>query len=163
MVSLKRLSSVSIRRGLPADLPDLDAVIEGCEAPPPAVALAAVLSARDRFIYLAETERAFGFVAAGTKAMGDERDGEGEILGLFVLPRFQGHGIGHKLLVQGISVLKRRHFETVIAWVWADSPAATRVLASVGFERVAQMQRMRNEGTATLVEDAWRIDLDGFF
>ncbi len=86
----------------------------------------------------------------------------GEVLGLFVAPPYWGHGMGRKLLVRGLSVLKRRQFESAFLWVRDDLPRVADIVESLGFER-AVMQRTTNLGTGERVETAFHKSLEDYF
>jgi len=73
------------------------------------------LLAIDVFTYLVEDEAIFGFVTAGPSLL-LEAD-TGEVCGLFLSSAQRGSGMGKKLLVRGLSVLKRRGFDRAVLFV----------------------------------------------
>lgn len=158
------LSSVGIRRATRADAPALDRVESGASArPSPGRDWGLFSESREHFIYLAEDEQVFGFVCAGTPSDVDVAGaGTGELFGLYLLPTHQGHGMGRKLLVRGLSVLKRRGFERGFMWVPRDARPVRHIAARLGFEP-AGTQRATNTRAGELDEIGLVISLDEWF
>lgn len=116
-----------------------------------------------RFIYLAEDENPFGFVCAGEPITSDlPGESVGEVIGLYLLPGYWGHGMGRKLLVRGLSVLKRRHFEEAFLWVRVDADGAIGAVRSLGFDAI-DMHRETNLAGGVIAEQGYRISLDNYF
>ncbi len=67
-------------------------------------------------------EKVVGFVLAGANE-GDPAGYEGEIFKLFVLPEYQGRGLGILLLLAAAEALQARSYEKVAIWVYRDSRA----------------------------------------
>lgn len=86
--------------------------------------MAAALGSSLQRILLVE-DRVHGPV--GYAWLGPHRDGvgdhRGEILELYLHPRAQGHGLGRRLLVDGIWWLVERGLHPVLVWVLAANPA----------------------------------------
>ncbi len=159
------LESVAIRRGEPADRDALAALIaaNGAGGRHRTEELAHLLSSREHFIYLAETEAPFGFVGAGPADEAITGPGAGELVALYLHPQFHGQGMGKKLLVRGLSVLKRRGFERSFAFVPAASVSAVSVFRAIGFEPMDGVEREINEGASTVRECGYSISLEDFF
>lgn len=162
---MDKLESVAIRRGDSSDQSALAAIVQGAGATfeHRLDALPRLLSARDHFVYLAETESPFGFVGAGPCDPDLSGPETGEIISIFLLPECQGQGMGKKLLVRGLSVLKRRGFTDAFAWVPAASARAIATFEAIGFERDQRVQRELNSDGATVVEQGYRVELAEFF
>lgn len=136
------------------------------------------LLANDVFTYLVEAETIFGFVTAGPSLLMDAD--VGEVCGLFLSPLYRGSGMGKKLLVRGLSVLKRRGFGRAVIFVdslygngsllaggaettvRAESHALESLLVGLGF--VPEMgEREINYRGATFRQVGHCLDLEGYF
>lgn len=159
---MKALESVAIRRGEPSDHTALRGIIESAHAirSHRIDGLPVLLGGTDHFVYLAETARPFGFVGAGAGEGDFIGDDVGEVMALFIHPDFQGYGMGRKLLVRGLSVLKRRGFGRALAFV---PDGAEETFEAVGFELASGLSRQINIGTKTVTERGLLVDLDAFF
>ncbi|MEX0942338.1 MAG: GNAT family N-acetyltransferase [Pseudomonadales bacterium] len=113
-------------------------------------------------IYLAEDDEPFGFVCAGAPLLDPGTGGAGEIVGWYVRPGYQGHGMGKKLLVRGLSVLKRREFETAIIWLPDGAERARLILEQLSFKPL-NVSRTSNQGGISMVETGYRVSLDDYF
>ncbi len=114
------------------------------------------------FSYLAEDTRPFGFVTVGQPAESIFEAGTGEVLGLYVQQDYQRQGVGKKLLVHGISVLKRRRCERVVIWLPEEAEGAGALLNSSGFEANG-MTRERNEDGTTERSSCYQLDITDYF
>lgn len=163
--SENRLESVAIRRGEPADEGSLARIVRaaGDDFRHRQQGIALMLASPDHFIYLAETDEPFGFVGAGQGDGALIGPDAGEIMTLFLLPAYREHGMGKKLLVRGLSVLKRRGFAVAMAWIPAHSLPARATFESLAFERDHSLQREINSGHRTLTEYGYRLDLGDYF
>ncbi len=63
-----------------------------------------------------------GFGSCG-KTRGDALPYKGEVFTLYVLPDFQGEGIGRRLLRRLFATLSARSMDSAVIWVLADNPA----------------------------------------
>jgi len=165
---MPNLESVAIRRAIDADVDDLFRVQRAALAAmhgvsPPAPDWRTLMGNPEHFVYLAEDETPFGFVCAG-QPLDDVFEGKltGEVIGLYLLPEYWGHGMGRKLLVRGLSVLKRRDFDSAFMWVREDAERALGVAASLHFERTA-MSRTTNVGPEPVFEIGYQLDLGEYF
>jgi len=165
MRGVEALESVGIRRAESRDRAALAAVLASCgfDAGDRATELPGLLESEAHFVYLAEDESPFGFVAAGRHEGGLLEPTAGEILGLYLATSHQGFGMGRKLLVRGLSVLKRRGFESAFAWLPADSERAITVFEEVSFERSPGLVREINVAGTARTEYGYRIGLEAFF
>ena len=159
------LESVAIRRGAEADHLALAQIIRtaGIACDHRRSLLSELLASDQHFVYLAETKKPFGFVGAGPADEAVTGPATGEIQALFLLPEFQQQGMGEKLLVRGLSVLKRRGFETAFAFVPAQSMIARATFEQIGFERDHSIRREINTEDGTVLEYGYRLSLDDFF
>ena len=115
------------------------------------------------FTYLCEDSSPFGFVTSADPVEEYFRDGEtGEILGLCLHPDYWGSGYGKKLLVHGITVLKRRGFEQAIMWIPDFAEHAIAVSESLQFKQI-EGSRVSNHQQGDLLENCYRLDLSGYF
>lgn len=160
--------SVAIRRANPADAGEL-AKVE-------AIAQTAVqeswqaqtdwqerFMAKGLFTYLCEDTQPFGFVTSSDPIEEYFRDGDtGEILGLCLHPDYWGSGFGKKLLVHGVTVLKRRGFERAIIWIPDFAQRAIATAASLQFEQL-DGSRVTNHDGGSLSEYCYGLDLTGYF
>lgn len=168
---MHELESVAIRRGTERDGASLRAVharaleVAFTESGP-IRDWHSLLSSPLHFVYLAEDTRPFGFVCAGEplEALpGYER--HGEVIGWYVLPEYQGYGMGRKLLVRGLSVLKRRGFASALLWLRDDAAGALSIVESLGFDGGA-LSRTTNwqiGGEREVRETGYELRLDDWF
>jgi ribosomal protein S18 acetylase RimI-like enzyme len=138
------LNLVSIRRAEPRDQRALDQLYV---SPANRVMLGAY------FTYLAEDSEPFGFVSAG----------EGEIIALYVKPAYRGLGMGSKLLVRGLSVLKLRGFESALAWIPETGVIALKTFASLNFEADGSERYSNAPDGSTRFEWGYRLGLTDYF
>ena len=117
----------------------------------------------EAFTYLSEDESPFGFVTSGSPREEYFCDGlTGEILHLYIHPEYQGFGYGKKLLVHGLTVLKRRGFESAIAWVPEIADRANATVASLNFELI-DGARLTDNSSGGLEQACHRLDLTDYF
>ena len=158
-------STISIRRAVSGDLEALEAARGAsvqAETGWPALfsfSLGNHLEAPGIFTYLAEDEHPFGFVTVG----GCELDlAEGEIFEWFLRKEYQQSTYGRRLLVHGLSVLKRRQCESVLIWLPAPAARAREVLVRQGFED-SGATRERNGAEDTIIDAGFIRDLSDYF
>ena len=76
------------------------------------------LDENKHFIDLAEDDQLFAFVCGGQPEHADVvPDGTGEIFVCMVDPGHRRQGIGRKLMIRAVTVLKRRGFECAFMWL----------------------------------------------
>ena len=160
--------SVAIRRALRSDVDALKAVER--DALVTAGGLHVVprdwpdlLTRKGIFTYIAEDETPFGMVTSGPPQesfLDDEKTGE--ILALFLREGYQGHGLGRKLLVHGVSVIKRRDSARAVIWVPEAADRALRVVEALGFEALGATREI-NRADGTVVEQCLALDCAKWF
>ena len=153
-----KLASVSIRRPDPADFDDISMLMAGGSAQ--ASLVISRLSADDVYAYMAEDERVFGFVTCGAPLIAEK--GVGEIIAIFVSPQHRGFGMGKKLLVRGLSVLKRRGFEIATLWVNEDN-LVDGFLESLGFELAVETRELNLPDGNVALQRCFCRPLDDYF
>lgn len=165
---MARIASVGIRRAEPADISSLKQVEASALA-----AIHDVFQGRQDweslfedgtvFTYLAEDEAPFGFVTAGGPREEWFQGGStGEIISLCVVPDYQRHGVGRHLMVHGMSVLKRRDFESALIWLRQDATRARKLIEELGFEPFDAVRTSNVDGSE-IAEQAWHMSLGQFF
>ena len=105
------------------------------------------------FTYLAEDTAPFGFVSAG----------EGEIVALFLKTQYRGFGMGRKLLVRGLSVLKRRHFDSAHIWLTDNADVARSMIQALGFEPDGSERYVNDSLGGSSFEIGYHISLEDYF
>jgi GNAT superfamily N-acetyltransferase len=162
------LTSVAIRRATVADARELKRVEHSAQIAvvaswQPATDWGMRLTEPGTFTYLCEDRSPFGFVTSADPVEEYFRDGEtGEILGLSLHPDYWGSGYGKKLLVHGITVLKRRGFEQAIMWIPDFAEHAVALSESLQFKQI-EGSRVSNHEQADLTENCYKLDLTGYF
>lgn len=158
--------SVAIRRALKEDLADLKAVERDAMGEiPDAVARdwSDLLRRKGIFTYIAEDDAPFGMVTAGPPQEDFlDDDKTGEILALYLKPSYQGRGLGRKLLVHGVSVIKRRDSARAVIWIPAVATRALHVVTVLGFEELGASREINREG-GTVVETCLALDCANWF
>ncbi len=159
---MENLSSVHIRRAEERDIGDLVALVGDDPRHLPWRSLHASKGSSQVFCYLAEDEAPFGFVIAGDDplALGENH---GQILAIYMRPSHRGFGMGKKLLVRGLSVLKRRGYESALVWVPAGAEAPRALIVSLGFEADDSERLVNVDGGGSLVEKGYRLSLKDYF
>lgn len=66
-------------------------------------------------------KQVIGFAVSGPERVQDP-DYSGEIYALYVLPEYQGRGVGKRLFLESVSKLKSDGLHPVIAWVLEENP-----------------------------------------
>lgn len=158
--------SVAIRRALRADIHQLQSVEREALGEAPVVVARNwpdLLQRRGIFTYVAEDATPFGMVTAGPpqESFLDD-DKTGEILALFLRPDYQGHGLGRKLLVHGVSVIKRRDSGRAVIWIPEVAARALHVVKALGFEELGASREI-NQADGTVVETCLTLDCAKWF
>lgn len=125
------LTPVGIRRAGNDDVAAINTLIATDQSSVPDAG--SLLAAEGVFTYLAEDERCFGVVTAGVPAHRQD-SGTGEILLWYIAEANRRAGWGRKLLVHGLSVLKRRFYDEAFIWLPRDAGAAVHIVEAFGFE-----------------------------
>ena len=140
------LTNVLIRRAQAPDVERLEALDSQTEWD-----WKAVISAGKSFTYLAEDDAPFGFVTAG----------QGQVNGLFITPSHRGHGMGKKLLVRGLSILKLSGCPEAKVWLPADSPVV-RLFEGLDF-KLDGSERLTNGHGVTQLDYGYALSLAEYF
>ena len=111
------------------------------------------------FTYVMERGGIVGFVSAGSAELGDEAIGE--IFGLWLAPEIRRQGWGRKLLVRGISVLKRRNFTQGLCYL-NEHAVAIKLVEGLGFE-ASRYERVSNQHSLTTRQVGYLLDLSEYF
>lgn len=156
------VDSVSIRRALPSDT---DALVQlemdardNTRGWSEAVDWSSVFEENGAFTYLAEDVAPFGVITVGSPREAQYRDTDtGEVLAWYLHPKYWQQGLGRKLLVHGLSVIKRRHCEQALIWIPELADKADASLRSLNFEPVHQ----RPLGDTNLI--GYQLDLRDYF
>lgn len=158
-------STICIRRASYGDLEALEAArtasIQAEEGWPQRFSfeLAEHMETEGTFTYLIEDECPFGFVTVGRC----ELDlAEGEIFEWFLRKKYQQSTYGRRLLIHGLSVLKRRQCESALIWLPAPARRAKELLQRQAFEDSGAI-RERNAAQVTTLETGLVRDLSDFF
>ncbi len=115
------------------------------------------------FTYIAEDDAPFGMVTAGPPQEDFlDDDKTGEILALYLKPSYQGRGLGRKLLVHGVSVIKRRDSARAVIWIPEVATRALHVVTVLGFEELGASREINREG-GTVVETFLALDCANWF
>lgn len=158
------ITSVGIRRAVAADAAPLERLERSSRAGISDAAWGELVDWPAAFVaagvysYLAEADKPFGVVSIGDpKEPSAAGPGTGEVLAWYVDPDYRGQGYGRKLLVHGLSVMKRREYERALVWLPGDATLAIRSLLGLGFEELES----RPLGDVTRV--AFMLDLADYF
>jgi hypothetical protein len=115
------------------------------------------------FTYIAERDELLGAVATGPVGEAVLQDGHtGEIIAWFLHPDAWSQKLGRKLLVHGLTVLKRCLFHKAVIWIPAKAKRAENVVISLKFT-VTGMERVRNLPSGSVNESCFQLDLDGYY
>ncbi len=165
---MNQLQSVALRRASTSDAVELERVELSAQVAVkanwrPITSWEARLTEPGTFTYLCEDTNPFGFVTSADPVEEYFRDGQtGEILGLCLHPDYWGFGYGKKLLVHGITVLKRRGFERAIIWIPDFAEHAIAACGSLKFKQI-DSSRVSNRPQGDLMENCYQLDLAGYF
>ncbi len=90
------------------------------------------------FVYVAEVEnQVVGFATGGAERSSDPDYG-GEVYAIYILPQFQGQGIGRALIDAGRLWLLGRGFTNMLIWVLKDNLAARAFYVAQGGQEVRE-------------------------
>jgi ribosomal protein S18 acetylase RimI-like enzyme len=105
----------------------------------------------DLFVAAAGEEIA-GYVMAGVN-----REGEGELFAIYVLPAWQGHGAGWRLWQTAVDALRTRGLTKLSLWVLTANEPARRFYERQG--ALAGDEREWPVGASTIHETAYHLSL----
>ena len=92
---------------------------------------------RDR-IWLAESKHHI----IGSVAIVGRSKQKAQLRWFFVHPAYRGHGIGVKLLKEGLQFSKRRRYKTVFLWTTSELDAARHLYIDCGFKKTNEKEHM---------------------
>ena len=127
MRNLAKRAHIGIRRAEATDTDNLSNLTSELALDWPAM-----FAASGVYSYLAEGDEPFGVVSVAPASQA-QVDGAGEVVAWYLHPEFRGAGLGKKLLVHGLSVLKRRDFDVALIWVPETADEALEVLDGLRF------------------------------
>ena len=78
-------------------------------------------------------EKIIGIVSWGPNRQANSQMQNGELMSIYVLPEYQGKGIGKKLLLRAEDELKKKWSEATL-WVLKDNKAAVRFYEQCGWK-----------------------------
>jgi ribosomal protein S18 acetylase RimI-like enzyme len=160
------LESVAIRRAETVDVESIGRVASevGASGGIESDLVAGLFDDPAVFTYLAEVDDTFGFVTAGHPMDADVYDkGVGEIIGLAVLPRFRCFGIGSKLLVHGLTVLKLRGYLRAAAWLPDAEPRSRELFERLRFTSTGMSRAVNHPSGRTIEQSSFEVGLDDYF
>lgn len=162
MQQLKSLTNVSIRRARESDqanLTKLRSTVDG------QASWLSTLQSDTVFTYLAEDTSPFGYVTVGQSdvAFDDRGVAAGEIIALYLSADYRGFGMGKKLLVRGLSILKRREFESAHIWLPDSATRAKGMILSLGFEPDSSERYSNISEDKVIVDFGFQLSLTDYF
>jgi ribosomal protein S18 acetylase RimI-like enzyme len=80
---------------------------------------------------------------------------KGEVYEIYLLPEYQGIGLGTRLFLAARRELSRFGFDSVVVWALADNDGACRFYRNAGGRRVAKASERFGETTLTKLAFAW--------
>ena len=161
-------TSIGIRRAQPVDAAQMVAISPGSATGPVApLVMDRWFEMSGVFSYVAEEEMLFGHVIVGPSTIEAHDNRQGQVLAWAIHSAYRHRGIGRKLLVHGMSVLKRRMFERVDIWLPEVAQRAQDIVSRLGFE-ASGTERLDNElrdgrVVRSLNYLCYGRDLDDFF
>ncbi len=100
-----------------------------------------------------------GGVIAGDAAVGPNRarnlTQKGEVYEIYMLPEYQGVGLGTRLFLAARRELARFGFDTVVVWALADNDNACRFYRNAGGRKIAKANERFGDVALTKVAFAW--------
>lgn len=159
---MQKIAQVSIRRAGKDDAAALNSLeqdaLEGVIGRTGLTDWSSLFAEPDVFTYLAEDSEPFGVIAVGNPRETIHRDGiTGEVIAWYLHPRYRESGFGKKLLVHGLSVIKRRNFERAIIRIPEVAVSAIQSVHSLQFEQT-EVEPMGDVNLLT-----FSLTLDKFF
>jgi ribosomal protein S18 acetylase RimI-like enzyme len=100
-----------------------------------------------------------GGVIAGYATVGPNRarnlTQKGEVYEIYMLPEYQGVGLGTRLFLAARRELARFGFDTVVVWALADNDNACRFYRNAGGRKIAKANERFGDVALTKVAFAW--------
>jgi GNAT superfamily N-acetyltransferase len=93
---------------------------------------------------------------------GSDAEGQGARLRYFmVAPEYHGHGLGNRLMEEGVSFCKRVGFKRVYLTTFAGLNAARHLYEKFGFRLCAEVDGTHLTGKSSLMEQVFELILPG--
>lgn len=92
--------------------------------------------------------------ANGGKCLSEEYGYEGELYSIYINERYQGQGIGKRLMGEVVSALTKNGYTSMMIWVLESNPSAA-FYRKLGGEPVARKEIMIGHDTLIEVAYAW--------
>jgi ribosomal protein S18 acetylase RimI-like enzyme len=70
----------------------------------------------------------------------EDRDGAGELFGMWVHPSWRGRGVGDRLVAEALAWVQQRDLKALDLWVVGANAAAERLYTRHGFRRTGESQ-----------------------
>jgi ribosomal protein S18 acetylase RimI-like enzyme len=105
-----------------------------------------------------EGDKIVGFCWVGPTRDSDAGDGTGELLAFYVLPNFQGSGVGNSLMLEGLRQLKQAGFQRVTLWVLDTNTKARGFYERCGWTADGS-RKTEDWGSIVITEVRYQIDL----
>jgi len=80
---------------------------------------------------------------------------KGEVYEIYLLPEYQGVGLGTRLFLAARGELARLGFESVVVWALADNEQACQFYTNAGGRKVAHANEKFGEASLTKTAFAW--------
>ncbi len=80
---------------------------------------------------------------------------KGEVYELYLLPEYQGIGLGTRLFLAARRELARYGYDTTVVWALADNENACRFYRNAGGRRVARSTERFGDAALTKIAFAW--------
>ena len=110
-------------------------------------------------VHLAEHDgKIIGFGSCGSQRTEPlrEKGYDGEISAIYVLQKFQGHGLGARLLFAMAADLLSRGFSAAALWVLRDNPPARRFYERLGGQIIDEREDAREDTVLIELAYGWR-------
>jgi ribosomal protein S18 acetylase RimI-like enzyme len=106
--------------------------------------------------FVAETAggQIIGFAAAGQQHQGDYPQ-DAELFLIYILPEYQGKGIGQRLMSASAERLIQLGFTSLILWVLEDNPDSRRFYERLGGRLAGRQSYLRWEHEYQIVAYVW--------
>ena len=160
----RALKMVAVRRATSDDLEALVQLQGNAEIRFPSDGWLPMLRSTEFFTDLAEDMQLFGFVTVGpSKLAGLAGESCGEVMGLYIKPDYRRHGMGKRLLVRGLTVLKRRGFDSARIWLSPAVSPAVKLVRTLDFKTDGTERYSNEPGRSTRFEVAYELSLTDYF
>lgn len=80
---------------------------------------------------------------------------EGEVYEIYLLPEYQGVGLGSKLFADAVNELKRRSYKGIVVWVLSDNDPAISFYENAGGRAIANGSEHFDDKKLSKTAYAW--------